>query len=488
MGIDPLQRRGGPRVNRRLLGLYHHLPTPARSAAAAMRGLYLRSWRYGPETDRLADEAIDREHWSAAQWAAWRSERLAHVLERAATRVPYYREQWAARRRAGDRASWEVLEHWPILEKDTVRRLGGALVADDCDSGTMFHEHTSGTTGTSLDLWWSRRTVRAWYALFEARWRRWYGVSRTDRWAIIGGQLVTPVARRAPPFWVWNPALRQLYLSAYHIAPDLVPFYLDAMRRYRIRHLFGYSSALHALALGVGAGGACDLHLAVVTTNAEPLFPHQREAIAAAFGCPVRETYGMAEIVTAASECQAGRMHEWPEVGIVECMPADGALGEDASIGDLVCTGLLNDDMPLVRYRVGDRAAWDSDSSPCECGRTLPRIARLEGRADDTLFTRDGRAVGRLDPVFKSRAPVREAQIVQETLDRVRVRLVPADGYTSADGAAIASRIRERLGDIDVTIDEVAAIPRTSNGKLRAVVCQLPESERARVRARATRP
>jgi len=488
MGIDPRQRRGGPHVNRRLLGLYHRLPTPARNAAAAMRGLYLRSWRYGPETDRLADEAIDREHWSAAQWSAWRGERLAHVLERAATRVPYYREQWAARRRAGDRASWEVLEHWPILEKDTVRRLGSALVADDCDSRRMFHEHTSGTTGTSLDLWWSRRTVRAWYALFEARWRRWYGVSRIDRWAIIGGQLVTPVARRAPPFWVWNPALRQLYLSAYHIAPDLLPFYLDAMRRYRIRHLFGYSSALHALALGVGAGGASDLHLAVVTTNAEPLFPHQREAIAAAFGCPVRETYGMAAIVTAASECSAGRMHEWPEVGIVECMPADGALGEDASIGDLVCTGLLNDDMPLVRYRVGDRAAWDSDSSPCECGRTLPRIARLEGRADDTLFTRDGRAVGRLDPVFKSRAPVREAQIVQEALDRVRVRLVPADGYTSADGAAIASRIRERLGDIDVTIDEVAAIPRTSNGKLRAVVCQLPESERARLRAGAARP
>lgn len=474
-------------MNRRLLGLYHRLPTPARNAAAAMRGLYLRAWRYGPDTDRMVDEAIARERWTAAQWSAWRSERLGHVLERAATRVPYYREQWAARRRAGDNASWELLENWPILEKDTVRRLGSALVADDCDSRKMFHEHTSGTTGTSLDLWWSRRTVQAWYALFEARWRRWYGVSRHDRWAIIGGQLVTPVARRAPPFWVWNPALRQLYLSAYHLAPDLVPFYLDAMRRYRIRHLFGYSSALHALALGAGAGGATDLGLAVVTTNAEPLFPHQRDAIAAAFGCPVRETYGMAEIVTAASECEAGRLHEWPEVGIVECVTADTAPSDDAAVGDLVCTGLLNDDMPLVRYRVGDRGALDASATACECGRTLPRIARLEGRADDTLFTRDGRAVGRMDPVFKSRAPVREAQIVQEALDRVRVRLVPADGYTSDDGAAIAARIRDRLGDVIVTIDEVSEIPRTSNGKLRAVICELPESERARLSASAVR-
>jgi hypothetical protein len=92
-----------------------------------------------------------------------------------------------------------------------------------------------------------------------------------------------------------------------------------------------------------------------------------------------------------------------------------------------------------------------------------------------------------MDPVFKSRAPVREAQIVQETLDRVRVRLVPADGYTAADGMAIAARIRDRLGDITVAIDEVSAIPRTSNGKLRAVICELSESERARLRANAAR-
>lgn len=456
--------------------------------AAAMRGLYLRSWRYGPESDRMAEEAIARERWSAAQWTGWRGERLALLLERAATRVPYYREQWAVRRRAGDRASWELLENWPILEKETVRHVGVGLLADDCDHRKMFHEHTSGTTGTSLDLWWSRRTVRAWYALFEARWRRWYGVSRHDRWAIIGGQLVAPVSRRTPPFWVWNPALRQLYLSAYHLAPDLIPSYLDAMRRYRVRHLFGYSSALHALSLGAGAGGATDLRLAVVTTNAEPLFPHQREAITAAFGCPVRETYGMAEIVTAASECEAGHLHEWPEVGIVECAAVPSRLGDEIPTGDLVCTGLLNMDMPLVRYRVGDRGAWDADSAPCGCGRTLPRIARLEGRADDTLFTRDGRAVGRMDPVFKSRAPVREAQIIQEALDRIRLRLVPADGYTSADGAAIAGRIRDRLGDVTVTIDEVAQIPRTSNGKLRAVICSLSESERARLHATAGRP
>lgn len=464
------------------LRLYQHLPAPARAAAVAARGWHLRSWRYGSDTERLVSEALAREKWGPDQWASWREERLAFVLERAATRVPYYRDQWAARRARGDRASWELLENWPVLEKEALRRVPRAFLADDQNPRAMFHEHTSGTTGKSLDLWWSRATVRAWYALFEARWRRWYGVTRDDRWAIIGGQLITPVTRRSPPFWVWNPAFGQLYLSAYHLAPDLIPHYIDAMRRRRVRYIYAYTSALHALALGADRRQARALGLAVAITNAEPLLAHQRAAIEDAFGCPVRESYGMSEIVTAASECEVGSLHGWPEAGWVELLEGNARVAS-GSVGDLICTGLLNADMPLVRYRLGDRAALLPPAEQCGCGRTLFRFARIEGRIDDTLYTRDGRAVGRMDPVFKSRAPIREAQITQESLDRVRVRLVPDEGYTAADGEALAGRIRERLGDVTVHVELVTEIERTSNGKLRAVVCALSVEERDRLRA-----
>lgn len=476
-------------MNARLLQLYHRLPPAAWSVAATMRGMYLRSWRYGRETDTLVREALDRDHWSEDRWRAWREERLAFVLHRAATRVPYYREQWAARRSRGDRASSELLANWPLLEKETLRRAPGSFVADDCDRGRMFHEHTSGTTGTSLDLWWSRATVRAWYALFEARWREWYGVSRHDRWAILGGQLVVPVSRREPPFWVWNPALNQLYMSSYHLAPELVPHYLEAMRRHRVRYVFGYTSALHSLALFAlerAPEAARALGLTVAITNAEPVLPYQRETIERAFACPVRETYGMAEIVAAASECESGRLHLWPDAGHTEVLTSERATSGHA-VGDLVCTGLVNTDMPLIRYRVGDSVALDPDETPCACGRSLPRLARIEGRVDDTLYTRDGRAVGRMDPVFKSQLPIREAQIIQRALDRVHVRIVPAPDFSRADGDAIIQRIRERMGNVTVELERVNAIPRTANGKLRAVICELSDAELDSVRASRVR-
>lgn len=457
------------------LRIYHRLPSRGRSIAASLRGLYLNSWRYGAETERLVHETLDRECWSAERWRSWHEERLAYVLHRALTQVPYYRTLWSDRRSHGDGSSSEFLENWPILEKEAVRENPRAFVADDCDVKKMFHEHTSGTSGTSLDLWWSRSTVRAWYALFEARWRRWYGVSRSDRWAMLGGQLVTSVSRRRPPFWVWNSALNQLYMSSYHLTPELIPHYLKALGRYRVTYLFGYSSSLYSLAQEAIRLKRRDLQLKVAITNAEPLFDYQREAIAEAFQCPVRETYGMAEIVAAASECQLGQLHLWPDVGMVELSKDNHGAGAGGA-GELICTGLLNSDMPLIRYCVGDRGVLPPGNDLCACGRTLPTISSIDGRCDDILYTFDGRSVGRLDPVFKGRLPIREAQIIQEALDSVRVRFVPAPGYSAASGQSVIDRLRERMGPIEVILEEVDRIPRTPNGKFRAVICNLPKA------------
>ena len=469
-------------MNPWLARVYDRIPGGARSVAASLRGLYLRSWRYGSDTERLVEQALERERWSAETWQRWQEERLAYVLERAATQVPYYRDQWTARRRNGDRASWELLENWPVLEKEPLRRNPRLFLADDCNVRKLFHEHTSGTSGTPLDLWWSRSTVRAWYALFEARWRRWYGVTRGDRWAILGGQLVKPVREQKPPFWVWNAASSQLYMSSYHLAPQWLPHFLRAMERYKIRYLFGYTSALHALAQGAASVDFGRLELAVAITNAEPVLDYQREAIAGAFGCPVRETYGMSEIVAAAGECEAGRLHLWPEVGWLEVREGTDPVSRGRS-GEFISTGLLNADMPLIRYRAGDRGALPGEEHPCQCGRTLPTVAYIEGRMDDVLYTRDGRRVGRLDPVFKGRIAIREAQVIQDALDIVRLRYVPAEGFSDADTDSIVTGLRARLGSVRVIVERVEAIPKTANGKFRAVICNIDPDELRRIRA-----
>jgi phenylacetate-CoA ligase len=276
-------------------------------------------------------------------------------------------------------------------------------------------------------------------------------------------------------------------MSSYHLAPDLIPSYLDAIVRHRPSYVLGYTSALYALAQEALRLGRRDIRFEVAITNAEPVFDYQRETISAAFECPVRETYGMAEIVGAASECEAGRLHLWPEVGVMEVVDDFGDAVAAGDSGHLICTGLLNEDMPLIRYRLGDRGAA-APQTPCSCARTLPAVARIDGRSDDVLYTTDGRAVGRLDPVFKGRLPIREAQIIQHSLKEVRVRFVPAADFTPASLSELTARLRARLGPMEIVTEAVEAIPRTDRGKFRAVVCQLSPEDRERVRARPGTP
>src|SRR5262249_16954997 len=158
--------------------------------------LQLRSVRYGRGTDELVSQVLERDYWSADQWESWKQQRLSFVLGRAASRVPYYRERWSSRRASGDISSNENLKNWPVLEKDAVRENARAFVSDDCNVRRMFHSHTSGTTGKPLDLWFGRGAARLWYAIFEARCRRWHGLSRDERWAILGGQLIVPTRER----------------------------------------------------------------------------------------------------------------------------------------------------------------------------------------------------------------------------------------------------------------------------------------------------
>lgn len=447
------------------------LPRPAKIAGFMVAGAARERMRYGRSLDRLVSEATARESWSRADLTSWQSIKLEQSLAGAHMSVPAYRRYWDEQARAGQQFEPSDLSQWPVLRRETVRADSGAFIADAGPRLTRFTDQTSGSTGSPLHVTSSFAVQREWYALVEARMRRWNGVSRTDRWAIFGGRLVAPVSQDEPPYWIWNPAMRQLYCSAYHISPRSAASYLDALRKHRITYLVGYPSALAALA---ECSLEQDLHapaMRTVIANAEPLHDTQRAVIERCFDSPVRNTYGMAEIVAAASECRSGTMHLWPEVGVVEVLDMDSDTPAVPGVpGRLVLTGLINPVMPLIRYDIGDVGFWIEKADPCGCGRSLPPAPQIEGRLDDAVVTASGRRVGRLDKIITPDLPVREAQIVQESLEHFVIRIVPSSGWTPKHATILANSLRSRIGEAQVEIILVDAIERSKNGKFRTVV------------------
>jgi phenylacetate-coenzyme A ligase PaaK-like adenylate-forming protein len=125
--------------------------------------------------------------------------------------------------------------------------------------------------------------------------------------------------------------------------------------------------------------------------------------------------------------------------------------------------------MPLIRYGLGDAAAWSSKDE-CPCGSRQRVIERLEGRTDDYLITEDQRKIGRLSTAVKRSPSIHSCQLVQDRPGHAFLLIRPSNGYKAADGAAVRDDILERIGDFAIEIVEVEEIPKTPQGKTVLVV------------------
>ncbi len=453
--------------------LYQACPPSARSWVATIRGFQLKYARYGRDTDTLIQEALGREYWAPQQWKEWQDVRLPQMLRHAATTVPYYREHWARRRAAGDRSSAEEIENWPILTKEEVRRQPRSFLSEHPGARHLYKEQTSGTTGKPIITWFSRRTLRFYYALHDCRLRSWNGVHRNEPWAIMGGQPVVSGNSSHPPYWVHNRAMHQVYLSANHISDATARDFCEELWASKVTHIISYPSSLTYLAAACLRLGLQGPPVRAAIANAEPLFDWQKDTIEAWLGRRPIETYGMGEKLAAASECSAGRLHLWPELGIVEIVDAENGIHmEPGQAGDLVCTGLICPEMPFIRYAVGDRVALSAHFDTCSCGRTLPVLDHVDGRSADMIVAPDGRRVFWLNPVFYG-LPIVESQVIQEDAEYLRVLVLPASNFDDGVSAEMVARLRQKVGDMKIVVELVDKIPRGPNGKFKPVISRV---------------
>ena len=133
-------------------------------------------------------------------------------------------------------------------------------------------------------------------------------------------------------------------------------------------------------------------------------------------------------------------------------------------MGAILVTDLLNRAMPLIRYRIGDLAAWAA--GPCPCGRGLPRLERVAGRVTDFLVGCDGRLVSGVflaTYVVAQRPSLGQVQIRQTEAGAVVYRLRPGRDLTRKRTRNICGKPRgvpgrEAVCDWEV-VDELPAEP-----------------------------
>ena len=451
--------------------LYYSLPSAGKNVLASAYGLNERRLRYRKTFRQTLSFLRESQYWSNKQLLEYQQERLLRFLQDVIHKTPYYR---ADKVYADLLAANAPLDAFPILDKRTVRKETKRFHHNDLPTMRCRWVSTSGTTGSPLV---SPVTVEQFQreCAFRALAYEWAGISltRRDRVAFCAGH---PVAHASTdgPFWAYDWANKWLYFSSYHLAKQNLRHYIAELEKFRPVMLGGYPSSLYLLALAYEKFGGT-LKLKAIFSSSETLFDWQREKIERAFGAKVFNYYGTGEMSANVAECEAGELHLKLEHSAVEILNDRNEPCAPGETGRFVSTGLNNYAFPLVRYDVGDEVTI-SRNQVAQCGRGGLLLEKVVGFVDDYILTPEGRFVGRLDHLIKDRINIVEAQFYQESPAELTCRIVKSEGYTDADERAILKEARNRLGNtIKIQFDYVDRVPRTKNGKFRAMVSKIDQ-------------
>lgn len=459
--------------------LYQKSPLTFQNLAVSAYGFYWKRRRFGGifESERYDFQA--REQFSEQQFRDFQTQRLRKLLTHAFEIVPFYREIWHSRGikfNALQKFELEDLPKLPFLEKNSLRRWGATeMISRKRGPGSQFFG-SSGSTGTPVQILFSSAMHQRWSAAYEVRVRHWAGLSREMPRGMIGGRRIVPQANAGPPFYRYNRAEKQTYFSAYHISADHAADYLEGMKKHRVAYMSGYAMSNFFLARFLESGNFDVPALKAVLPSSESLTPAMRQTFQKVYGCKTFDAWSGVEACGLVSECGHGRLHISPDVGILEFLdPETGHLAPAGALAEIVCTGLLNFDQPLVRYRIGDLMRLAVE--PCPCGRAMPVVQEIVGRKEDVVVAADGRAMVRFHSVFLGIPEIVEGQIVQHAFAEFEVKLVCIKHLSPASRALIEKRMRSQLGEIKINLNEVGHIPRGPNGKFKAVVSLLKTEE-----------
>ncbi len=371
----------------------------------------------------------------------------------------------------GNRLSFEQFTALPVLTRSDLQRLGNSLLNLNLAAlhGKVSQASTSGSTGTPVTFYQTELTGHFWRALTlrEHFWqhRDFMGSLAAIRSNVENGQaanwgLSTASVIATGPVFVMN--IRADIGDQLYWLVEKNPDYL-------ITH----PSNLNALVKLAMQRGTALPNLKQLRTFGEVLTKETRQLCRSVWGSEIADVYSSEEAGYIALQCDHGAYHIQSENLLVEIVDDAGQPTKPGETGRVLITTLHNFAMPLIRYDIGDYARSGND---CPCGRGLPVIERIMGRQRNMLKLPDGTAHWPSFPEDRwvGIAPIQQLQVIQRRLDEVVLKIKAERALTEEESIRLIDTFKATLGfPHNISIDQVASIPRAKNAKFEDFISEL---------------
>ena len=433
-------------------------------------------------TAALLQQLEQSQWWTPEQLAAQQLRQAGALLDHAYRHIPFYRERLAqAGHLPGKTPTPDVWSRIPVLSRAELQQAGDALYSPEIPQGhgETYELSTSGSTGRPLT---ARGTVLAqlFFDVLTLRELLWH---RRD----LGGALA---AIRSYPNGVadypegaeaarWGRSMKGVFETGPSFLLSIaspIEEQVEWLHRKQPDYLLTYPSALREMLLHCRARGITFPRLREVRTISEQLAPSTRDLCREVWGLKIVDMYSTQENGYLAFQCPAQEhYHVQSESVLLEVLNEAGEPCRPGEVGQVVVTPLMNFAMPMIRYAVGDLA---EAGAPCPCGRGLPVLNRILGRARDMLVYPGGRRSWALmgSSKFTGIPVVRQFQIVQHAVDDLELKIVAERSLTRGEEDSLRGWILERCGHpFPLRITYHREIPRGPGGKFHDFRCAIPE-------------
>lgn len=411
-------------------------------------------------------------HSSPSELREIQTKKLRAIIAHAYANVSFYHKKLdEAGVKPDDIKTIEDLAKIPVSRRSEIQSKSlSEVVAQNVDLSKCVKRATSGSTGMPLTIAVDLKTL----AFEEAVWNRALtenGLRFRDKMAVLHDPR-SRVSTRQSPIQKFG-IMRRKYISIY----EKVENQLELIEEYAPRCIKGYSSSLAILA-DFSKSKSVHVNPSLIFSGAEILHGSTRKLISRVFEAEVFDNYGCNEFALLAWECREHSGYHMNVDSVIMEFLDDGEPVAPGEHGEIVCTSLTNRAMPLIRYDIGDVGI--SGQGECACGRTLPIMKLVEGRADDFLSTMDGRVISPLiffPYPFDDFEQIRQFRVIQEQKDKLVIQVVPKEGcrIDSETFKKAATEISSVFGsDMQVEFQTLEKIEKDASGKIRKIISYVP--------------
>ena len=401
-----------------------------------------------------------------ANWT-YQNNKLSEILEIACSNIPYYKKLSLNT----SNLSYSDFQKIPILTKDIIRNQTDALVNPNFQKmDQVFKKTSGGSTGEPVTFFQTKKQSRHGIVNYYLG-LDYNGVDINDTSVDLWGA-ERDMHKLNEGLDIRSFLYNKTTLNTFVLSDEIIENYINRMNRVKPKFIKAYVHSIYDLSKFINKHNTAINFTPIIHCTTGPLYPEMRKEIKKAFNqAHVYNFYGSREVSAIATEIRdySGMQVLYDNI-FVELLDENNQPVKKGEEGEIVITTLNNFYMPLLRYKIGDRAIKGDDlefgtlTLEKVIGRTLGVIHKKDGsRIDGQFFT----------TLFFDKTGIKNFQLIQKTISNLELKIVKSDSFNQDELNTIITTIKRELTDVDIKVVFCGKINLTSTGKIMYVYSEL---------------